>query len=84
MPLDHFRNLQNDIFWPFEYPEEWIRAGRAWNESYVVKASLQCNATFQIRLFNSHLSIHHAGVVGHRLPLWRVNPGGSLWIEKVS
>jgi hypothetical protein len=36
-----------DIFWPFEYPEEWILEGRAWNENYVLKAS--CSSTLRSR-----------------------------------
>src|SRR5471032_1228815 len=28
----------HDIFWPFEYPEEWFREGRCYNELYLVHA----------------------------------------------
>lgn len=78
--LVHF----HDVFWPFEYPEEWIREGRAWNESYVLKAFLQFNSAFRIVLFNSYLGIHHRAVVEQHLPLFLQNTGGSLWIEKTS
>src|ERR1035438_5384132 len=39
----------HDIPWPFEYPEAWLKGGRAWNEAYMVKAFLQYNAAFKIR-----------------------------------
>jgi len=74
----------HDIFWPFEYPEEWIRAGRAWNEDYILKAFLQFNAEFRIMFFNSYLAIHHRQAMEQNLPSWLKNTGGSLWIEKTS
>jgi len=74
----------HDIFWPFEYPEDWIREGRAWNENYILKAFLQFNAKFKILFFNSYLAIHHGDVVEKKLPLLLKNTGGSLWIEKTS
>lgn len=74
----------HDVFWPFEYPEEWIRDGRAWNESYVLKAFLQFNSKFRIVLFNSYLGIHHRAAVEQYLPLFLQNTGGSLWIETTS
>jgi len=72
----------HDIFWPFEYPEEWILDGRAWNEAYALKAFLQFNSSFEILLFNSYLSIHHKDVLERHLPLFLRNPGGSIWLRK--
>lgn len=74
----------HDVFWPFEYPEEWVRDGRAWNESYILKAFLQFNAKFKILFFNSYLANHHRDAVGQRLPLFLKHTGGSLWIETTS
>ena len=34
----------HDIFYPFEYPREWIYEGRAWNEAYMLRAFLMYNA----------------------------------------
>jgi predicted O-methyltransferase YrrM len=78
--LVHF----HDVFWPFEYPEEWIREGRAWNEDYILKAFLQFNEKFRIAFFNSYLSVHHRDVLERHLPLFLRNTGGALWIEKIS
>lgn len=74
----------HDVFWPFEYPEEWIRDGIAWNENYMLKAFLQFNLNFKILFFNSYLAIHHRNLMEQKLPLFLKNTGGSLWIEKVS
>jgi hypothetical protein len=74
----------HDIFWPFEYPEEWIRDGRAWNENYILKAFLQFNTQFKILLFNAYLALHHSNAMEHYLPLFMQGPGCSLWLEKTS
>ena len=74
----------HDVFWPFEYPEEWIRGGRAWNEIYLLKAFLQFNASFKVLFFNSYIATHHGAAAERHLPLFMKNPGGSLWIEKIA
>lgn len=74
----------HDVFWPFEYPEEWIVGGRAWNEAYLLKAFLQFNPAFKIVFFNTYVATHHAAVAERYLPLFMKNPGGGLWIEKVT
>jgi predicted O-methyltransferase YrrM len=73
----------HDIFWPFEYPEEWLREGRAWNEAYLLRAFLQFNRAFEIRFFNSYLAAKHRDHVVDALPPTRYNPGGSFWMQKV-
>ena len=78
--LVHF----HDVFWPFEYPEEWIRGGRAFNESYVLKAFLQFNSSFKILFFNSYLANHHRAAAEKALPVFVKHPGASLWLEKTS
>jgi predicted O-methyltransferase YrrM len=73
----------HDIFWPFEYPREWVYDGRAWTEAYLAQAFLMFNAAFRIELFNSYLAAQHRRRVADQLPLWDVNPGGSLWVRRV-
>jgi hypothetical protein len=75
----------HDIFWPFEYPHHWVQEGRAWNETYVLKAFLQYNAAFKILLFNSYLAVHHRDVLTRDFPLWsEPAPGASLWLERTA
>ncbi len=43
----------HDIFYPFEYPPEWvIGEGRSWNEAYLVRGLLQRNDDLQVIFFN--------------------------------
>jgi Methyltransferase domain len=74
----------HDIFYPFEYPKEWIYQGRAWNEAYLLRAFLQYNASFCIVLMNTMLERYHEAFFLDKMPLCLRNPGGSLWIRKCS
>jgi hypothetical protein len=73
----------HDIFYPFEYPKEWIYAGRAWNENYILRAFMQYNSAFKIVLFGSFLAQLHRNKIEEALPICLKNPGGSIWIKKV-
>lgn len=73
----------HDIFPGFEYPEQWLREGRAWNEQYLVRAFLQYNDHFRIRLFPGHLINCDRTWFQKNMPLVLSNPGGALWIEKL-
>lgn len=42
----------HDILFPFEYPASWLRRGHHFNESYILRAFLQYNQTFEILLWN--------------------------------
>lgn len=43
----------HDIFYPESYPLEWVREGRAWNESLFLRAFLTGNDSFEVRAFNA-------------------------------
>lgn len=73
----------HDIFYPFEYPQEYLLQGRAWNEQYTLKAFLQYNKAFKIVLFNTYLQSIHQDKVKHRFPLLYKNTGGSIWLKKM-
>ncbi len=73
----------HDIFYPFEYPSEWINEGRSWNEAYVLRAFLQHNDDFQIVLFNTFLQSFHEPWYAERMPLCLSNRGGSIWLRRV-
>ena len=71
----------HDVFWPFEYPEEWVFEGRAWNEDYVLRALLVENQHLRIRWFNDYLRQHHAEAVSAAMPLWARQTGASIYLE---
>lgn len=75
--LIHF----HDVFYPFEYPKNWVLEGRNWNEVYFLKAFLMYNKHFKIRLFSHYLHEHHQEVFSG-MPLSYKNTGGNLWLEK--
>jgi predicted O-methyltransferase YrrM len=73
----------HDIFYPFEYPLEWVYEGRAWNETYLLRAFLQYNREFQIQLFNTFIDCFHKEKYFGDMPLVEKNPGGSIWLKKL-
>jgi predicted O-methyltransferase YrrM len=69
----------HDIFWPFEYPETWLREGRNWTESYLLHAFLCHNTCWQIELFSSWIwSMHHELVPASL----RAESPGSIWLRR--
>ena len=72
----------HDIFFPFEYPAEWVFEGRAWNEAYMLRAFLAFNAGFSIVLMNTFMEYFHPEFFHQHLPLCMKNTGGSIWIRK--
>lgn len=77
--LIHF----HDIFWPFEYPEAWIREGKAWNEAYILRAFLEFNDSFEIVFFSSYLHTYYHDWFKENMPLSLKNSGGNIWIRKI-
>jgi hypothetical protein len=81
----------HDIMWPFEYPLNWYRDGRAWNEAYLLRAFLQFNSDFEILYSNSFMASCHKTLVETLMPLAlktpteKLTPGNtSLWLRKVA
>ena len=74
----------HDVMWPFEYPQDWVLAGNAWNEAYFLRTFLQYNEVFQIEYFNSYVARVHENALRERMPLCLKNPGGGLWLRKVA
>ena len=74
----------HDVFYPFEYPKEWVYEGRAWNEDYILRAFLAFNSAFDIVLFGTWLARFHRQLLAELMPLTLENPGGSLWLTRRS
>jgi predicted O-methyltransferase YrrM len=72
----------HDIFYPFEYPKEWVYKGRNWNENYFLRSFLMYNNSFKILLFSEYLHQTNKEVFIN-MPLCYLNTGGNLWIEKI-
>jgi predicted O-methyltransferase YrrM len=73
----------HDMFYPFEYPKEWIEEGRFWNEDYFLRAFLQYNSAFKIRIWNQFLGTYYPEKLRESMPLCIKSIGGSLWLQRV-
>ena len=74
----------HDIFWPFEYPKEWVYEGRAWSEIYLIQAFLSFNPVFEIVLFNDWLFKEHNAVLRDAIPPMASEAGGALWLRRTA
>ena len=59
----------HDVFFPFDYPQEWVLEGRAWNEAYFLRAFLQHNEAFEIVLFPDMLLARDPSWFRRHMPL---------------
>ena len=72
----------HDVFYPFDYPAEWLTKGRYWNENYFLRAFLSYNSEWSIRFFNTYVHFMFGDLIKERMPLCAKNPGGSLYIQR--
>jgi hypothetical protein len=72
----------HDIYWPFENLRHWIEEGRAWNETYLMRAFLQYNDSFRILLFPSYLQECKREFIVSAMPDSTKGTAGSLWLQK--
>lgn len=72
----------HDIFWPFEYPAEWLAQRRGWNEIYFLHAFLTGNPSWRIELFNDYVWSEMPELVDLWLPETSGDRPGSLWLSK--
>jgi Methyltransferase domain len=72
----------HDIFWPFEYPKDWVYEGRAWSEAYLLHAFLLFNQAFEIVLFNDWLMHVHHDLLKRDVPAMAPGAGAALWLRR--
>ena len=71
----------HDIYWPFEYPMNWLTEGRAYNEQWMLRALLTDSTAYKVTLFGHQLQcLSEAGIIPSINPIYGV---GSIWIEKL-
>lgn len=73
----------HDIFWPFEYPRNVIMTGRLWNESYIARAFLQFNTSFEILFWNDFVAHRYPQQLHRDFPRCADDTGASLWLRRV-
>lgn len=72
----------HDVFYPFDYPSEWLEAGRFWNENYFLRAFLSYNSAWSICFFNTYVNARFDELIKKKMPLCTKNTGGSLYIQR--
>lgn len=72
----------HDIWYPFEYPKDWLYRGMFWNEAYLLKAFLMYNPNFEIVMFNNYALRCLAEQVRSDFPRFLDEPGGSIWLRR--
>lgn len=68
----------HDIFYPFEYPKEWIYQGIVYNEMYLLRAFLMNNTKYSIQFFGHMLMKTYSDKLNDKFQ----NLEGSIWIKK--
>lgn len=69
----------HDVFWPFEYPQDWLRQGRDWTEAYLLHAFLAGHTGWEITFFSSWFWHRHPDLVP---PALAGQQPGSIWLRK--
>lgn len=72
----------HDVFYPFEYPAEWLLGGIYWNEDYFLRAFLSYSSEWEIFFFNAYVATVFRDFLLEKMPLCLKNTGGSLYIRR--
>jgi predicted O-methyltransferase YrrM len=74
----------HDIFYPFEYPKDWIFEHKLnWNEIYMVHNFLLFNSQFKIIFFSDYVHQKYKQRIENKVPLFYKGRPGSLWLQRV-
>ena len=72
----------HDIYLALDYPDVWLREGRAWNECYLLRAFLEYNEHFRILLYVCYMQNAFEDWFRLNMPDTLLRKGGSFWMEK--
>jgi predicted O-methyltransferase YrrM len=73
----------HDIFFPFEYPREWVvDENRSWNEAYALRAFLRSGSDYRIIFFSDWIYKCRRDLMQEKIPLCVLHRGGSLWLQR--
>ena len=68
----------HDIFYPMEYPKDWITEESTYNEMFILRSFLMYNTAFSVRFFGEQLLMDHYD----ELPNNMYNIKESIWLKK--
>lgn len=69
----------HDIFYPFDYPEVWVKQGRCYNEAFMLRTLLMDNNKYEILFFNDMM---YKLYTEYYVAKCKHPGGGSIWIRK--
>ncbi len=72
----------HDIWYPFEYPKDWLYRGMFWNEAYLLRAFLMHNPRFEIVMFNNYLVRCLTEQVKSDFPQFIADSGAGIWLRR--
>lgn len=72
----------HDVFYPFDYPAEWLLEGRYCNENYFLHAFLAYNCEWSIYFFSTYAAFAFSDFLKTNMPMCLKNPGGSLYLKR--
>ncbi len=72
----------HDIAANLDYPRQWYDEGRAWNESYLLRAFLMYNRTFEVVLFTQWIATLRIHWLHQHMPLCARGGGGQIWLRR--
>ncbi|MDQ2774910.1 MAG: class I SAM-dependent methyltransferase [Acidobacteriota bacterium] len=73
----------HDVFYPFEYPSEWIvNENRSWNEAYLLRSFLQFNSAFKVIFWNHFAQRKFPAELEALAPLFMKSNNGSIWLRR--
>lgn len=73
----------HDVFFPFEYPADWILSGRNWNEIYLLRAFLQNNNDYEILFFTDFMKQTHGDLFAEKTGIKHSLNGSSIYLRKI-
>jgi hypothetical protein len=76
----------HDIFFPYEYPHEWIYSGeRMWLEQYLLQAFLCNNETYKIIWMSHFMYRDYSDALKTKMNYYEENVPykGSIWLKKI-
>jgi predicted O-methyltransferase YrrM len=82
LPVGTFVHL-HDVFWPFEYPAEWVAEGQSWSEAYLLRAFLSFNEAFEIVFWAPFAARQWADLIREQMPAYMINTGAAIWMRRV-
>lgn len=72
----------HDIFYPWEYPKEWILRGMGWNEMYLLRAFLAGNRDWEILFATNFMEKRHREAFRKEWREEQAFQAGSFWMRK--